>query len=166
MQLEASNILYDTTTYQSDGKYKGSSGSLVFPSYSTQMGACNYVPVSEGFETQITDATLDTNSNIKKLTSIQQSVQQKEDLIDKNKKRISDDIIPKYKETRNILKNDNKYDYNGDILLYLRDTKIPSKDEQRLIDSSDERFKQGSMYSLGIITAATLIILAIYLGRE
>jgi hypothetical protein len=50
--------------------------------------------------------------------------------------------------------------------MYLRDTKIPSKDEQRLIDSSDERFKQSSMYSLGIITAATLIIFAIYLGKE
>jgi hypothetical protein len=100
------------------------------------------------------------------LRSIQQSVQQKENAIHENKKKISGDLIPTFTKTRDILKDDNKYDYNGDVLMYLRDTKIPSKDEQRLIDSSDERFTQGSIYSLGIITAATLIILAIYLGKD
>jgi hypothetical protein len=150
---EAENILYNNEQYRSDGYYMKSPGTFSKPNYET-------------FETQTTDATKDTGSNINKLRSIQQSVQQKENAIHQNKKQISGDLIPTFTKTRDILKDDNKYDYNGDVLMYLRDTKIPSKDEQRLIDSSDERFKQSSMYSLGIVTAATLIVLAIYLGKE
>lgn len=164
---EATNILSNVAEYRDDGEYDlTSSGKFMRPNYSSTLGKCNYAPSPENFQSEITDANIETGVNIKKLASIQQSVQQKEYKINKNKQNISDTLVPNFIETRNILKNDNKYDYNGDILLYLRDTKIPSKDEQRLIDSSDERFKQGSMYSLGIITAATLIILAIYLGRE
>lgn len=178
MEKEASDILYKTAQYQSDGRYDiNSSNNFSKPDYSTLSADCKYTPISfqpapaaesniDGFQSEITDATMDTESNIRKLNSVQQSVQQKENQIDYNKKKLSDEIIPKFNQTRDVLKNDNKYDYNGDVLMYLRDTKIPSRDEQRLIDSSDERFKQGSMYSLGIITAATLIILAIYLGKD
>jgi hypothetical protein len=152
-QEEAKRILYNDEQYRSDGYYMKTPGAFSKPNY-------------ESFETQLTDATQDTGSNINKLRSVQQSVQQKENAIHENKKKISGDLVPTFTKTRDVLKDDNKYDYNGDVLMYLRDTKIPSKDEQRLIDSSDERFTQGSMYSLGIITAATLIILAIYLGKD
>lgn len=168
---EAARILYDDEQYRSDGYYM-KNGKYSKPNYGElrqdfikEMPAGSKTTGIEFF-TQMTDATQDTDSNIKKLRSIKQSVQQKENVIHENKKKISDDLIPNFTKTRDILKDDNKYDYNGDVLMYLRDTKIPSKDEQRLIDSSDERFKQGSMYSLGIITAATLIIFAIYLGKD
>jgi hypothetical protein len=171
-QQEAARILYDDEQYRSDGYYMKMPGTFSKPNYG-EMSA-DFIkkvpgykaPGVETFETQMTDATQDTGSNINKLRSIQQSVQQKENAIHENKKKISGDLIPTFTKTRDVLKDDNKYDYNGDVLMYLRDTKIPSKDEQRLIDSSDERFKQGSMYSLGIITAATLIIFAIYLGKD
>jgi hypothetical protein len=167
LQNEAKSILYNKTNYQSDGEYYASeSGPFSFPNYSNISATCSYVPGVEPFQSKLTDGTNDTSENINKLYSIQQIIKQKEDLINANKEKISNTLIPNFIQTRNDLKNDNKYDYNGDILLYLRDTKIPSKDEQRLIDSSDERFKQVSMYSLGIITAATLIILAIYTGRD
>jgi len=159
---EAARILYDDEQYRSDGYYMKTPGEFSKPNY----GELRKDFIIEKFETQMTDATQDTGSNINKLRSIQQSIQQKENAIHENKKKISGDLIPSFTKTRDILKDDNKYDYNGDVLMYLRDTKIPSKDEQRLIDSSDERFTQGSIYSLGIITAATLIILAIYLGKE
>lgn len=179
-QQEAARILYDDEQYRSDGYYMKTPGTFSKPNYGEISAdfikkvpgykAPGYkapeAPSSEPFETQMTDATQDTGSNINKLRSIQQSVQQKENAIHENKKKITGDLVPTFTKTRDILKDDNKYDYNGDVLMYLRDTKIPSKDEQRLIDSSDERFKQGSMYSLGIITAATLIIFAIYLGKE
>jgi hypothetical protein len=159
---EAARILYDDEQYRSDGYYMKKLGEFSKPNY----GEFRKDFIIEKFETQMTDATQDTGSNINKLRSIQQSVQQKENAIHENKKKISGDLIPTFTKTRDILKDDNKYDYNGDVLMYLRDTKIPSKDEQRLIDSSDARFTQGSIYSLGIITAATLIILAIYLGKD
>jgi len=161
-EKEAKDILSNIKNYRADGYYENNLSPGVFskPKYSESQPGC------EPFDTRLTDATLDTQSNINKLHSIQQSVQQKEDLIKQNKQKISGTLLPDFMKTRATLKSDNKYDYNGDVLLYLRDTKIPSKDEQRLIDSSDEKFTQGSIYSLGIITAATLIILAIYLGRE
>ena len=169
---EAEEILYNDEEYRSDGYYMKSPGIYSKPNYGELSGdfikkVPGYkAPGIEPFETDMTDATQDTGKNITKLRSIQQSLQQKENAIHENKQKISDDLIPTFTKTRDILKDDNKYDYNGDVLMYLKDTKIPSKDEQRLIDSSDERFNQGSMYSLGIITAATLIILAICLGRD
>lgn len=171
-QKEAKEILYNDEEYRSDGYYMKLPGIYSKPNYGElsqdfiKRTPGQKTPGFESFETQMTDATQDTGSNINKLRSIQQSLQQKENAIHENKQKISDDLVPTFKKTRDVLKDDNKYDYNGDVLMYLRDTKIPSKDEQRLIDSSDERFNQGSMYSLGIITAATLIILAIYLGKD
>lgn len=171
-QKEAKEILYNDEKYRSDGYYMRSPGIYSKPNYGalTQefMKGTPGQKLSgfESFETQMTDAIQDTDKNINKLRSIQQSVQQKENAIHENKQKISDDLIPAFRKTRDVLKDDNKYDYNGDVLMYLRDTKIPSKDEQHLIDSSDQQFMQGSMYSLGIITAATIIILAIYLGKD
>jgi hypothetical protein len=120
----------------------------------------------EQFQTQQTSVINDTDSNINKLKSIQKNIKEKELSIDQNFKDLKQNILPNYISTRQVLNNDIKYDYSGNVLLYVKDTKIPSRDEQRLIDSSDEWFTQKSLYSLGIITAATMIILAIYLARE
>jgi hypothetical protein len=158
---EAKDILYNYRDYDNGGKFRASSGGdFVAPNFKLDLQKY----YTEGFQT--TDAVDDTAYNINNLKIVQNRVAQNNAAIHQNYVDLSNNLIPTYLKTRDLLNSDAKYDFSGNILLYLKDQKILSKDEQRIIDSTDVSFSQNSIYVLGSITVATLLILAIILARD
>ena len=79
---------------------------------------------------------------------------------------LSQNLIPQYRETREIMKNNPIYDYNGESLLYFRNKPIPQLREKRVMDNNEQYVTSKLMLSLGTLSAATLIVFAIMLARE
>lgn len=162
---EAQDILYNYRDYEKDGRFRPSSnGQFVKPNFKLDILSYYKEKDKEGFKN--TDAVDDTAYNINNLKIIQNRVSQNNSAINKNYLDLSNNLIPNYLKKRDLLNSDAKYDFSGNILLYLKDQKIPSKDEQRIIDSADTSFSQNSIYALGSITVATLLILAIIIARD
>jgi hypothetical protein len=160
---EAQDILYNYRDYDKSGKFRSTSGGdFVVPNFKLDLQS--YFSGVEGFKT--TDAVDDTAYNINSLKIVQNRVAQNNTAIQQNYLDLSNNLIPTYLRNRDLLNSDAKYDFSGNILLYLKDQKIPSKDEQRITDSIDVGFSQTSLYALGSITVATLLILAIMLARD
>ena len=86
--------------------------------------------------------------------------------IDEKQKKLEKKLIPKFRETRTIMENDPKYDYNGDSLLYFRTKPIPNIRERDILDNNEQFVTSQLTLSLGAITAATLIVFAVLLARE
>jgi len=162
---EAQDILYNYRDYEKDGRFRPSSnGDFAKPNF--KLDILNYYKEKEKEGFKNTDAVDDTAYNINNLKIIQNRVSQNNSAINKNYLDLSNNLIPNYLKKRDLLNSDAKYDFSGNILLYLKDQKIPSKDEQRIIDSADTSFSQNSIYALGSITVATLLILAIIIARD
>ena len=160
---EAKDILYNYHDYDKGGVYRPDAGSnFVKPNFKLSIQQ-PYVG-KESF--QNTDAVDDTAYNVNNLKIIQNRVAQNNAAINQNYMDLSNNLIPTYLKSRDLLNSDAKYDFSGNILLYLKDKKIPTKDEQRIIDSTDIGFSQNSIYALGSITVATLLVLAIIVARD
>ena len=76
------------------------------------------------------------------------------------------DNIQNYNQMRTFMENDVNYDLSGNTLLHFRNTRKPTVREQNALDSNEGGLTQNSLYILGTITAASLLILAVLLGRE
>ena len=160
----AKNILFKKNDYNEDGKYKDPTGKFIKPNYGGHDISwwTNRANV-DGFTTAAVD---DTQSNIQNLEFVQRKVKKQNENIQANFLDLSQNLIPTFMSQREILNKDIKFDYSGNVLLYLKDQKIPSIEEQHVIDTSDENFKHNSMYVLSAITVTTLIVLALLLGRD
>ena len=86
--------------------------------------------------------------------------------INTKEKELSQNLIPKYRETREIMENNPIYDYKGDSLLDFRNKPIPQVREKRIMDNNQQYVTSQLMLSLGTLSAATLIVFAIMLARE
>jgi len=161
----AKNILFKKNDYNEDGKYKDPTGKFITPNYGkNDISWWTDRKNVDGFTT--TTAVDDTQSNIQNLEFVQRKVKKQNEKIQANFLDLSQNLIPAFMSQREVLNKDIKFDYSGNVLLYLKDQKIPSIEEQHVIDTSDDNFKQNSMYVLSAITVTTLIVLALLLGRD
>jgi hypothetical protein len=107
---------------------------------------------------------------IQPMIEISQDYKQLQTNINQNYYDISSQIykITNAKNTgiRDILSNDinNTYDYSGNYLKY--NTKKPRKEDALKDDVNIMILEQNNLFMLGTITIATLLIAAIYFGRE
>ena len=148
-QNDAYNILFKDANYYKDGKW------------------------AEGFDSnsntdkpKYTHAVADTSDAIRINLKNEQIYEHKMKSIDEKQKKLEKHLIPKFRETRTIMENDPKYDYNGDSLLYFRTKPVPNIRERDILDNNEQYVTSQLTLSLGAITAATLIVFAILLARE
>jgi GLEYA domain len=151
---DAYDILFKNTMYNTDGKWKNQNGDWTN---------------TEGFTpspTKFTNALSDTHDlasteleNAKTYATLQKQINQNYNLLGTKE-------IPEYLKTRDFMSNDVKYDYNGNVLLYYRNKPIPGIQEQNVMDAKEGYQMQNSLYILGTLTAATLLVLAIIIARE
>jgi hypothetical protein len=114
----------------------------------------------------VTDAMKDTASNIRAGLYNQQQLAKMMEAVNINYNNLTYEKIPKYEETKTILESNPNYDYNGKTLMYFNSQPVPNVDEQRAIDSNQGVNNQTSLYLLGTLTAATLLVMALILGRD
>ena len=148
-QNDAYNILFKDANYYKDGRW------------------------AEGFDSnsntdkpKYTHAVADTSDAIRINLKNEQIYEHKMKSIDEKQKKLEKNLIPKFRETRTIMENDPKYDYNGDSLLYFRTKPIPNIRERDILDNNEQFVTSQLTLSLGAITAATLIVFAVLLARE
>ena len=85
--------------------------------------------------------------------------------MNKNFHKLRNKDIPDYLATKEILKSNKKYDYDGDDL-YFRKKRLPHLMEKKIMDHNQLYLNTKLLYTLGTVTCATLIVLAIILARE
>ena len=113
-----------------------------------------------------TDAMKDTTDSIRAGLYNQQQYANMMNTVNANYQKLTTREIPHYLETRKILESNPDYDYNGNTLLYYNSEPVPTIQQQRVIDADQGVVKQNSLYILGTLTAATLLVLALILGKE
>lgn len=113
-----------------------------------------------------TQAIDDTSDAIQTNLDNEQIYAKKMRSINTKHNELSQNLIPQYRETREIMKNNPIYDYNGESLLYFRNKPIPQLREKRVMDNNEQYVTSKLMLSLGTLSAATLIVFAIMLARE
>jgi hypothetical protein len=113
-----------------------------------------------------TQAIDDTSDAIQTNLENEQIYANKMESINTKETELSQNLIPQYRETREIMENNPIYDYNGDSLLYFRNKPIPQLREKRVMDNNQQYVTSQLMLSLGTLSAATLIVFAIMLARE
>ena len=148
-QNDAYNILFKDANYYKDGKW------------------------AEGFDSnsntdkpKYTHAVADTSDAIRTNLKNEQIYERKMKSVDEKHKNLEKHLLPKFKETRTVMENNPKYDYNGDSLLYFRTKPIPNIRERVILDNNEQYVTSQLTLSLGAITAATLIVFAVLLARE
>jgi hypothetical protein len=156
----AYDILFNNTMYKSDGSWENPFGFWT-----------NTIKSIENFDTtpaptKFTNALRDTHDlanteldNARTYARLQQQINQ-------NYNVLGSKDIPEYLKTRDIMSNNVNYDYNGNVLLYYRNQPIPNIRQQNIMDSKEGYQTQNSLYILGTLTAATLLVLAIIIGKE
>jgi len=152
----AYNILFDNTAYQKDGQWKNSSGAW------TNTEGFDETPIP----TKYTNALSDTRDVVNAELQNSKIYAEKQQKINDNYGLLGKKNIPQYLGMRDMMNANDRYDYNGNILLYYKNQPIPNLQEQNIIDSKQGFHMQNSLYVLGSLTAATLLILAIILGRD
>ena len=115
---------------------------------------------------KVTAAMKDTRDNIRANLQNQQQYANMMNTVNANYQQLTHRKIPHYLETREILESNPNYDYNGNTLLYYNAEPVPTVQQQRVIDADQGVVRQNSLYVLGTLTAATLLVLALILGRE
>lgn len=145
---DAASILYKDATYYADGSWS---------------------PNKEGFEQQdskYTDAIDDTQNAIQVNLAHEQNYAIKMGNINKNYNSLTNDKLPKYKKSKQVLEDNPIYDYNGHELSYFNNIP-PNTIEQQVIDDNNELYvKDYLMYILGLITVVILLVFAIMIARE
>jgi hypothetical protein len=146
----AKDILAYTHEYGSDGTWKHTGGDFSFV---------------ENMETKSSNATSDTNSAIRSNLNNHEILRQKMIGIDQRDRDLHKHIR-EYSSLRDYMTADDRYDERGNILMYLRQKPPPSLAQ---LNSSDSKFltdQQTILFYTGIITAASLIVLAVTMGSE
>jgi len=114
----------------------------------------------------ITDAMKDTANSIRAGQYNEQQLAKMMKEINSNYTQLTNQKIPKYEETKAILESNPDYDYSGKTLLYYNSQPVPTIDQQRAIDADQGVNAQTPLYVLGSLTAATLLVMALVIGRE
>ena len=148
----AKDILYSTHEYRSDGQWKPDANS----SWITK----------EGLESKNSTAVNDTTDSIKSSLVNHDRLRQK--LVGIHQR---DDDLKKstqaYRGLSSYMSHEDRYDHNGNMLLYLRSEPPPPSLSQ--LNANDSQFlsnQQTLLFYTGIITAATLLVLAVSMGSE
>ena len=142
---EAADILFKDATYYKNGKWEA---------FQTQ------VP-----EQKYTDAIDDTKDGILKNLENERIYAEKMDQITKKHFKLKKQDIPEYMKLRNHMMENKKYDQRGDTL-YFRKKRLPNVREKVIMDNNELYLNTKLVYTLGTVTMATLLILAIVLARD
>jgi hypothetical protein len=164
LNTEAKNIISVNALYNDDGTYKHSDGSISASNYPSHKNTNFWSSIKEGFS-ETTNAMDDTKSNAVKNIAKEQKLENTNANIHSTYANLSTNI-QNYNTVRTFMENDVNYDLSGNTLLYFRNKRIPTLREQNALDSNDGGFAQNSLYILGTITAASLLILAVFLGKD
>jgi hypothetical protein len=165
LNAEAKNILAVNTLYQDDGQYQRADGRMDFSDYPPYTDKQFWPNVKETFSTTNTNALSDTKKNALDNIAKEQRLVNTNEQINSTYSDLSTNI-KKYSKMRTMMENDVNYDLSGNQLLYFRNARKPTLREQNALDSNEGGLTQNSLYILGTITAASLLILAVLLGRE
>lgn len=165
LNAEAKNILAVNTLYQEDGQYQHSDGKMRLSNYPSYKDTQFWSNIQESFSTTNTNALDDTQNNAIGNKAKDQRLQNTNSQINSTYSDLGTNI-QNYNKTRTFMENDVNYDLSGNTLLYFRNARKPTIREQNALDSNEGGNTQNSLYILGTITAASLLILAILLGRD
>jgi len=165
LNAEAKNILAVNTLYQDDGQYQRADGTMDFSDYPPYTDKNFWPNIKETFSTTNTNALSDTKKNALDNIAKEQRLGNTNEQINSTYYDLSTNI-KKYSKMRTMMENDVNYDLSGNQLLYFRNARKPTLREQNALDSNEGGITQNSLYILGTITAASLLILAVLLGRE
>ena len=113
-----------------------------------------------------TDAITDTEDIVRAGIKNQEKYAKLQEEINTKYVQLSNYKIPEYLATKKVMENNVDYDFSGNILLNFLNKHIPTVREQHLLDLNQEHTSQNLLYILGTLTAATLLILAIIIGKE
>jgi hypothetical protein len=154
LQNDAAKILYENAFYLPDGEAYDKNKNALFTE--------NMSTFEQAKDTNVTQETREiAENNLKNHEIYAQNMVN----IDQNYNDLSKNI-EKYNELKHVMASDNHYDFSGNVLLYFRNQAIHTVRQQNVADTSEEYVKQNLLYSLGMITMATLVVLAIVLGRN
>ena len=149
----AKDILYQTHEYRSDGQWKPDSNQDLWIA-------------REGLESINSTAVNDTTDSIQSNLVNHDRLRQK--LIGINKR--DEELVHSmqaYHGLSKFMNSEDRYDHKGNKLLYLRsDPPPPSLSQMNANDSQFLSNQQTLVFYTGIITAATLIVLAVTMGGE
>ena len=121
----------------------------------------------ESFSTKYTDARGDTidsaQANIRNHDVLGQKMTEMNDRYLSLRDQIGD-----FNRMNKVLLSDNRYDHNGNVLMFLREKtdKDLSLINQHVADSKELSESQTLVFYTGIVTAATLIVLALVMGKS
>ena len=90
---------------------------------------------------------------------------EKMDKISKKHFKLKNQDIPDYIGLRNHMLENEKYDHSGDSL-YFRKKRLPNIKEKVIMDNNELYLNTKLVYTLGTVTMATLLVLAIVLARD
>jgi hypothetical protein len=155
----AYDILFKNNLYDSNGSWwdKGSW---------TNMGSYTESFTTTPEPTKFTNALSDTKDLANASLQNERVYAKMQEKINSNYNTLANQDIPQYLKTRDIMMNNVNYDYNGNVLLYYKNQPIPNVQQQSINDSKEGYQMQNSLYILGTLTAATLLVLAIIIARE
>lgn len=165
LNAEAKNILAVNTDYQKDGKYLKADGKMDFSNYPPYTDKNFWPNIKESFSTTNTNALSDTKKNALDNIAKEQRLGNTNEQINSTYSDLSTNI-KNYSKLKTFMENDVNYDLSGNTLLHFRNARKPTLREQNALDSNAGGVTQNSLYILGTITAASLLILAVLLGRE
>jgi hypothetical protein len=154
----AKDILYSTHEYRNDGAWKHDNGA--FSRKETPP-----LGVVESMATRNSNATSDTDQSIRSGLNNHEIVRQKMIGINRRDQDLRKNIR-EYSGLRDVMMADDRYDQNGNILLYLRQKPPPSLTQLNSSDSKLLSDQQTILFYTGLITAASLIVLAVTMGSE
>ena len=167
-QDDAYKILYNPATYFTDGNwtepFSSNTQNSMYMSFSNNVTTPN--TSNDQGESKTTQAIDDTSDAIQTNLENEEIYANKMDSISKKQSQLSRTLIPKYQQTRTTMEGNPIYDYNGNSLLYFRNKPIPQVREKRVMDNNQQYVTSQLMFSLGTLSAATLIVFAIMLARE
>jgi hypothetical protein len=156
----AKEILFNNTLYNSSGSWKDNNGA--WKNTGTYSEGFTNTPQPMKYTSALGDTTDLANTSLQN-ERIYAKMQKQ---INSNYNTLADKDIPKYLKTRDIMMNNNNYDYKGNVLLYYNTKPIPNVRQQNISDTKDGYQMQNSLYILGTLTAATLLVFAIIIARE
>lgn len=165
LNAEAKNILGKDTLYQDDGQYQHSDGTMKLSNYPPYTDTKFWSNIQESFSTTNTNALSDTQNNANLNKAKDQRLKNTNSQINSTYSDLNTNI-KNYSKMRTFMENDVNYDLSGNTLLHFRNARKPTLREQNALDSNEGGLTQKSLYILGTITAASLLILAILLGRD
>jgi hypothetical protein len=143
---DSADLLFKDTTYYKDGTW--------IENFETKEPVSKY-----------TDVISDTGDAVRTNLSNERVYEKKAKAMNKNFHKLRNKDIPDYLATKEILKSNKKYDYDGDDL-YFRKKRLPHLMEKKIMDHNQLYLNTKLLYTLGTVTCATLIVLAIILARE